>query len=205
MKRKIIAALSAALLMIYAGCAAAYDFSAEFVETDGPDVSKGKIYRAGDMSRYEVDGSGSIEVTRADKKVMWVIFPKYRVYAEEEFLAPISAAPQTGSYTSPKNTGDLSKKDLGFENVDSYRLRKYLVTVKYNKGETQDQYYEWYRADFPVPIKTSNLSGTVSYEYKKLKMGPQDPALFAEPKSYKKVTAEELAKLEASWGTKKKK
>ena len=79
------------------------------------------------------------------------------------------------------------------------------MTVKYNKGETQDQYYEWYRADFPVPIKTSNLSGTVSYEYKKLKMGPQDPALFAEPKSYKKVTAEELAKLEASWGTKKKK
>ena len=203
MKKTRLIAAAYMLLLIFAGSAAALDFSAEFVEKDGADISKGKIYVAGDKSRYETDGSGSIEVTRADKKVMWVIFPKHRTYVEEEFLAPSPGAPQTGNYAAPKSTGDLSKKDLGFETVDTYRLRKYLVTVKYNKGETQDQYYEWYRSGFPIPIKTANLSGTVSYEYKKLKLGAQDPSLFVEPRGYKKVTAEELEKLEAEWRSKK--
>lgn len=193
------------LLLITAGCAAALDFSAEFVEKDGEEVNKGKIYVSGAMSRYETDGTGIIEVTRADKKVMWVIIPRHKVYVEEEFAAPAPAAPQTGNYSVPKSTGDLSRKDLGFENVDTYRLRKYLVTVKYNKGETQDQYYEWYRSDFPMPVKTANLSGTVSYEYNKLKLAQQDPSMFAEPRGYKKITAEELEKLEADWGSKKKK
>ncbi|MEG1602722.1 MAG: hypothetical protein RR340_03815 [Cloacibacillus sp.] len=198
-----LACCAAMLLLVFAGRAFAYDFSAEFVEKDGAEIQKGKIYISGEMSRYEVDGSEAIQVTRADKKVMWIVFPKHRVYVEEAFAGPVSIG--SGTAALPKNTGDLSREDLGFEEVDSYRLRKYLVTVKYNKGETQDKYYEWRRSDFPVPVKTANLSGTVSYEYKKIKMGPQNPSFFVEPKSYKKVTAEELEKLEAQWSAKKKK
>ena len=193
-----------ALLAMGAGSASAYEFSAEFVEKDGSEVTKGKVYMANGLSRYEVNGSGVVEVTRGDKKVMWTIFPRRKVYAEEEFfgIPSVGTAAQTAA---PKSTGDLSREDLGYEMVDSYRLRKYLVTVKYNKGETQDRYYEWYRSGFPVPVKTENLSGTVSYEYKKLKLGPQDPSLFQEPRGYRKVSAEELKQLEAQWEETRKK
>ena len=179
------------------------DFSAEFVEKDGDSVRKGKIYMTGQKSRFEMEGMDEIEVTRADKKVMWIIFPKKRVYVEEEFWGVIPG--DIGETGAPKDTGDLSRKDLGYEMVDSYRLKKFLVTVKYNKGETQDQYYEWYRTGFPIPVKMESMNGAVSYEYKKIKMAPQDPGLFNEPKGYKKITIDELEKLEAEWAKDKKK
>lgn len=204
-KRTYIITLTAALLLLAAAAAQAWDFSAEFVEKEGDQVTKGKIYMAGERSRYEVDGSGEIEVTRADKKVMWIIFPRHRVYVEEEFWGiPSSGLPPQQTKT-PKSTGDLTRKDLGYEMVDSYRLRKYFVTVKYNKGQTQDRYYEWYRSGFPVPVKTESENGSSSYEYKKLKMGTQDPGLFAEPRGYRKITMDELEQLEAEWAAKKKK
>jgi len=50
-----------------------------------------------------------------------------------------------------------------------------------------------------------SMNGAVSYEYKKIKMAPQDPGLFNEPKGYKKITIDELEKLEAEWAKDKKK
>ena len=86
-KITMIAAAAAILVMALALQALALDFSAEFVEKDGDSVRKGKIYMTGQKSRFEMEGMDSIEVTRADKKVMWIIFPKKRVYVEEEFWA----------------------------------------------------------------------------------------------------------------------
>ncbi|MDO5116328.1 MAG: hypothetical protein Q4D58_09555 [Synergistaceae bacterium] len=198
-----IFATAALLAAAIAAQAAALDFSAEFIEKEGKTERKGKIYMTAEKSRFEMEGMDEIEVTRADKKVMWLIFPKKRVYVEEEFFGVIPGdAAQSGL---PKGTGDLSREDLGYETVDSYRLKKYLVTVKYNKGETEDRYYEWRRSDFPIPVKMESLNGAVSYEYKKIKMAPQDPSLFNEPKNYKKISFEELEKLEAEWALEKKK
>ena len=192
-KITIITASAAILILAFALQALAMDFSAEFVEKDGDSVRKGKIYMTGQKSRFEMEGM----------EVMWIIFPKKRVYVEEEFWGVIPG--DIGETGAPKDTGDLSRKDLGYEMVDSYRLKKFLVTVKYNKGETQDQYYEWYRTGFPIPVKMESMNGAVSYEYKKIKMAPQDPSLFNEPKGYKKITIDELEKLEAEWAKDKKK
>ncbi len=202
-KITIITASAAILILAFALQALAMVFSAEFVEKDGDAVRNGMRYMTGQKSRFEMEGMDEIEVTRADKKVMWIIFPKKRVYVEEEFWGVIPG--DIGETGAPKDTGDLSRKDLGYEMVDSYRLKKFLVTVKYNKGETQDQYYEWYRTGFPIPVKMESMNGAVSYEYKKIKMAPQDPSLFNEPKGYKKITIDELEKLEAEWAKEKKK
>ena len=202
-KITMIAAAAAILVMALALQALALDFSAEFVEKDGDSVRKGKIYMTGQKSRFEMEGMDSIEVTRADKKVMWIIFPKKRVYVEEEFWGVIPG--DVKETNAAKDTGDLSRKDLGYEMVDSYRLKKFLVTVKYNKGETQDQYYEWHRSGFPIPVKMESLNGSASYEYQKITTAPQDPNLFNEPKGYKKITIDELEKLEAEWEKEKKK
>ena len=107
MKNKTIrATLCAALLIATALASASFalDFSAEFVEKEGETTRKGKIYMTAEKSRFELDGSGEIEVTRADKKVMWLVFPKKKVYVEEEFFG---ALPGDATNGDPKDTGDL--------------------------------------------------------------------------------------------------
>ena len=190
--------LAFAALALTAARAQALEFSAEFREKLGDEVREGKIYVTADKSRYEVEGSDSVEITRADKKVMWVIFPKRRVYVEEEFWGfPLGTSLDNSSERS--GGGDLSREDLGYETIDTFRLKKYLVTVKYNNGETEDKYYEWYRSDFPIPVKTESLNGYMSYEYRRIKFTTLDPNLFNPPKRYKKVTTEELIELEKQW------
>ena len=200
---KIPAAVAAAILLVtaFACAAAALDFSAEFVEKEGETTRRGKLFMTSEKSRFELDGTGEIEVTRADKRVMWLIFPKKKVYVEEAFSGALLSALPEGT---PKDTGDLSREDLGYEIVDTFRLRKYLVTVKYNNGEAEDRYYEWRRSDFPIPVKTESLNGEYSCEYKKIKFAPQDPNLFNEPKGYRRISIEELEELEAKQNSKKK-
>ena len=171
----------------------AVEFSALFIEKDNDEVQKGKIFVAESMSRYEIEGSGEIIVTRQDKKVIWLIFPKLKKYVEQPYLGEPKK-----NYDGPDEveTGDLSKKFIEYDSVDSYRLKKILVTVKYNKGENKDQYYEWYRDNFPVPVKTQSLDGRTSYEYVNIKLGRPPVEIFYEPKGYKKITIEELAKIE---------
>lgn len=193
MKRCIF--LLAAFIILIASCGMSYaddpvEFSAVFIEKDAGTVSKGKIFIAKEMSRYEIEGSGEIVVTRQDKKVIWLIFPKLKKYVEQDL---IGVPKQDLGRPQESDTGDLSREFLGHEMVDSYRLKKYMVTVKYNKGENKDQYYEWYRDNFPVPVKTESMDGQTSYEYRNIKFEKQNMELFAEPKHYKKATMEEIA------------
>lgn len=196
--------LAFAALALASARADALEFSAEFREKLGDEVREGKIYVTADKSRYEVEGADTIEITRADKKVMWVIFPKRRVYVEEEFWGfPLGTSLENSREKS--GSGDLSREDLGYETIDTFRLKKYLVTVKYNGGETEDKYYEWHRSDFPIPVKTESLNGYMSYEYRRIKFTTLDPNLFEPPKRYKKITTEQLIELEKQWERSEKK
>lgn len=169
------------------------EFRAEFVEKDYDEVTKGKIYIADGVSRYETDNSGEIVVTRRDKKVIWLIFPRFLRYVEQEYIGePNQVFPDP--YPDAAARDNLTREFIGYEWADSFRLRKFLVTVKYPQGE--DKYYEWFRDNFPVPVKTSSLDGKVSFEYRNIKTGPQDPNLFVFPKSYKKVGLEEITAME---------
>ena len=196
--------LAFAALALTSARADALEFSAEFREKLGDEVREGKIYVTADKSRYEVEGADTIEITRADQKVMWVIFPKRRVYVEEEFWGfPLGTSLENSGERS--GGGDLTREDLGYETIDTFRLKKYLVTVKYNGGETEDKYYEWYRSDFPIPVKTESLNGYMSYEYRRIKFTTLDPNLFNPPKRYKKITTEQLIELEKQWERSEKK
>lgn len=196
--------LAFAAFALAAARADALEFSAEFREKLGDEVREGKIYVTADKSRYEVEGADTIEITRADKKVMWVIFPKRRVYVEEEFWGyPMGTSFENSGKV--KDGGDLTREDLGYETIDTFRLKKYLVTVKYNKSESVDKYYEWYRTDFPIPVKTESLNGYMSYEYRRIKFTQLDPNLFNPPSRYKKITTEQLIELEKQWERSEKK
>jgi len=199
MRRKALTAIVVFVFAAFCGASLAADmaaeFSASFIERDAGAEHKGKIYIASDMSRYEIAGSDEIVVTRQDKKVMWLIFPKVKCYVEQEYFG---APKQNISLPQEVDTGDLKREFLGYEMIDSYRLKKFMVTVKYNKGEAVDQYYEWYRDNFPVPVKTQSFDGLSSYEYTNIKLGRPNMELFAEPKRYKKVTMEEIEAMEES-------
>lgn len=173
----------------------AVEFSALFIERDNGTEQRGKIFVAENMSRYELQGSNEVVVTRHDKKVIWLIFPKLRKYVEQPYLGEPK---QNYSGAHESDTGDLSREFIDHEMEDSYRLKKYLVTVKYNNGESVDRYYEWYRDNFPVPVKTESLDGKTSYRYLNIKMGRPPVEFFSQPKGYKKITMEELAGLEES-------
>ncbi len=86
---------------------------------------------------------------------------------------------------------------LSMKWLTAIRLKKYLVTVKYNNGESRDRYHEWYRDNFPVPVKTQSLDGKTSYEYVNIKLGRPPAEFFSQPKGYKKITMEDLAEIEA--------
>ena len=171
----------------------AVEFSALFIERDNGAEQRGKIYVAENMSRYELEGSNEVVVTRHDKKVIWLILPKLRKYVEQPYLGEPK---QNYSGAHEADTGDLSREFIEYKMVDSYRLKKFLVTVKYINGESMDRYYEWYRDNFPVPVRTESLDGKTSYEYVNIKLGRPPVEFFSQPKGYKKITMEELAELE---------
>lgn len=177
----------------------AVEFSALIIEKDNGVEQRGKIFVAENMSRYELEGSDEVVVTRHDKKVIWLIFPKLRKYVEQPYLGD---AKQNYTGAHEADTGDLSKEFIEHQRVDSYRLKKFLVTVKYKNGESRDQYFEWYRDNFPLPVKTQSLDGMTSYEYVNIKLGRPPAEVFSQPKGYKKITVEELAEIEESNSTK---
>lgn len=197
MRRLLILALVLFPLMVPAGSwsSDSVEFSALIIEKDNGVEQRGKIFVAENMSRYELEGSNEIIVTRHDKKVIWLIFPKLRKYVEQPYFGEPKQN-YTGAHEA--DTGDLSKEFIEHEMVDSYRLKKFLVTVKYNSGESRDQYYEWYRDNFPMPVKTQSLNGMTSYEYVNIKLGRPPAEFFSQPKGYKKISVEELAEIEES-------
>lgn len=192
-----------AIMSAFMSCAAAFadngqltEFSAVYVEKDGESTNTGNIYVAKNMTRYDIKPNSEIMVIRYDRKAIWLIYPKLRRYIVEDYEAgqPIDPErPQEGTF------GDLTRKSLGFEEADSYRMRKFLVSVKPNgKEENKYEYYEWYRDNFPLAVKTQTLDGSSSMEYTKIKIGRPPIELFAEPRSYKKSTIEEIKAIEAA-------
>ena len=134
MKRLIILAVFSVLLF---GTSPVYaeefrEFSAVIIEKDGESTETNKIYAAIGKSRYDSKNGSEIVVTRYDKKLMWIIFPKYRRYVEEpctEVQPQNPAPPQEGTF------GDLTRKLVGTEFIDSYRTKKYLVTMEWDHAD----------------------------------------------------------------------
>ena len=88
MRRLLILALVLFTMMIPASSWSSdtVEFSALIIEKDNGVEQRGKIYVAENMLRYELEKSDEVVVTRHDKKVIWLIFPKLRKYVEQLYL-----------------------------------------------------------------------------------------------------------------------
>ncbi len=166
--------LSMALLVV-SGFAA--DFSAD-MESKAPEGSfTAKLYVSGDKSRIEMAEGTSI--SRMDKKVAWMLMPQQRTYIEQS-LDLRSAS------TQEKMDGEIERKGVGNEKVDGRNTTKYLVTFK-SQGKSES-IFQWLDETAHIPVKTAAVDGSWSYEFKNIKVGPQDQGLFEIPSGYQKMS-----------------
>jgi len=167
------------------------EFKATAVEFMDGQKTADKVWITKDKSRREFNGGREIVISRNDLKVTWFIYPMIRCYVEVPALGTFA------NFNMPNetaDTGDLKRKFLCEEEREGFRMKKYLVTIKYSNMPGEDSYYEWCRNDFPVPVRTESLDGSYWTEYKDISRGPIKYDLFNKP-AYKLVSSETAERL----------
>ncbi|MFA5355056.1 MAG: DUF4412 domain-containing protein [Thermodesulfovibrionales bacterium] len=167
-------------LLAFSASALAVEFSAESVANQRGVERKGKFFFKPDKIRMEQKQPDMITITRVDKKVVWSIMPKDKLYMEMKF-AEDSRKP----FTQEKMEGETERKAVGNETIQGHPTKKYLIT--YSKGNKTEQIYQWWATDIQFPIKTAAVDGSWSSEYRKIKIGPQPDSLFDIPAGFQKI------------------
>lgn len=167
-------------VLLFSGMALALEFSADTITTHKGAVSTtGKIYYKADRLRMDMKAPNEmIMITRMDKKVIWNIMPKEKMYMELPF--DLKNKPMV----EEKLEGEIERKHVGNETIDGHPTKKYLITYKY--GNKKEQVYQWLATDINFPLKTAAIDGSWVQEFKNIKMGSQPNSLFELPAGYKK-------------------
>lgn len=178
MLKKIAAFMLFSLL--FSGTVLAAEFSADTVFThEGGMKSTGKIYYKQDKFRMDMKTPQEmITITRMDKKVVWNIMPKEKMYME----LPLNM--KNKPIVEEKFEGEIDRKFIGNENVNGHPTKKYLIT--YKTAEITNKIYQWWATDINFPVKSSAVDGSWTQEYKNIKIGSQPDSLFELPSGYKK-------------------
>lgn len=162
-------------LLALGGLVAAQGFSADVVTQQGKEVTRSKIFVAKDKMRLE---SGAvITITRMDQKLVWMLMPTEKMYMEQG-LRQDSVVPN-----SEPSTDELSRTLLGSETVNGYLTNKYRVIVRTEKGKSA--VLLWLAADSALPVKMAAEDGKWIQEYRNIKAGEPEGALFEIPAGYK--------------------
>ncbi len=150
------------------------DYSADTEMTEnGKTQATGKVFQSGKKQRMEM--SGSVSITRLDKKVMWQLMPEQKSYME----MPLS--PQN---IPPTEKSGAEMTEMGSETVNGVSATKYKVVSK--DGGKKSESFIWFTKE-GIMVKTEgHYEGkTVGSELKNLKIGKQDASLFEIPAGYK--------------------
>ncbi|MGB9698945.1 MAG: hypothetical protein ACPL5I_06120, partial [Thermodesulfobacteriota bacterium] len=118
-------------------------------------------------------------IVRIDKNVVWLVFPKDKVYME--MISYENQAPAT------LLKGEIGRQFLGIEMINGLEAKKYEVTIK--EEEKTIKAWQWISTALNYPIKISALDGSWSSEYKNLKMESQPDSLFELPAGFQKMEA----------------
>lgn len=164
--------------ILFASLGYAGDFSADMVSSSPQGKFTVKLYVSGDKSRMEMPEA--ITVSRMDKKVVWMLMPQEMMYMEQ----PID--PRTVASTQEKVAGEIERKAEGTEMINGRLTTKYRVT--FEVPGRQESVFQWIDEKDHIPVKTAAVDGSWSSEFKNIKSGPQDPALFEVPTGYRKMS-----------------
>jgi len=177
---KCFLALVVAALAIWPPAAApAAEFSAVVVARIGDQERQSKIFVKGDQIRREYPSpEGSIIfIVPADKEIMWMLDTLLKTYTETPFnREPLSQ--------KLKLTKDGGGKLVGAEKLNGYLADKYETSVKTPGGNKPGTI--WMARKLEIPIRIESADKSFSQEYRDIKEGGVDDALFQMPAGYRK-------------------
>lgn len=165
-------------IALSAGPLYAEDFSADMVSSSPEGSFTAKLYVSGDKSRTEM--SEAVTISRMDEKVVWVLMPREKMYMEQ----PIDM--RTAASTREKIDGEISRTAEGNEIISGRNTTKYRVT--FETDGRRESVFQWIDESIRIPVKTAAIDGSWSSEFKNIVSSPQDPALFAIPNGYTKMS-----------------
>jgi hypothetical protein len=177
-KVKLISLVMGVFILFLATVVLAEDFSADMINTTKDGIFKGKIFITKDKTRMEVPGS--ITITRIDKKVVWILMPKDKMYMEQPF------DPGKVVATSEKISGEIERKLIGQEIIDGRMTNKYQIV--YNQDGKRETIFQWIAVGLNIPVKIAAGDNSWTMEYKNIKIGKQSDALFEVPADYQKFS-----------------
>jgi outer membrane lipoprotein-sorting protein len=162
------------------GLAQAAEFSAMIVTTIGGEKLQGKIYVKGDKMRREYSNPSGITIfiVPGDQDVMWMLDPKVHTYRELPFDKDAAAKDQQ----QPKF--GRGSKLVGSETLHGFATDKYKALVNTPTGTRPGSI--WFSKKLGGPIRIETDDKSFVQEYKDIKEGGVDDALFAIPPGYQK-------------------
>jgi hypothetical protein len=86
---------------------------------------------------------------------------------------------------TPRMKDEVSRKFIGDEIVDGHKTKKYEVTL--TSGPKTDNVYQWVRTDMDFPVKTADVDGKWSLEYKNIGRTVSD-SLFELPAGHERIS-----------------
>ncbi len=165
-------------IVLSAAVVYAEDFSADMVSSTPEGSFTAKLYVSGDKSRTEMPEATTI--SRMDKKIVWMLIPAEKMYMEQ----PIP--PHTAASLQEKVAGEIERTAEGNETVNGRGTTKYRVT--FEAGGKRESVFQWIDEAAHIPVKTAAIDGSWSSEFRNMRSGPQDPALFEIPDGYRKMS-----------------
>jgi outer membrane lipoprotein-sorting protein len=169
-----------ALLTLLAAAAPAAEFSAIIVTNSRGEERQGKIYIKGDKIRREFvnPGDTTIFIVPGDKKIMWMLEPLVKTYKE----LPFDKDAYLKSLNQPQDKS--GSKLLGTETLNGYATDKYETAVKTPTGTYQGTI--WFAKKLGVALRIETADRSFVQEYKDIKEGGVDDAVFELPPGYHK-------------------
>ena len=161
----------------------AMSFSADIVSSDdGKTIKKEKIYMTNSKVRVEADEM--VNILRMDKQLIWILMLEDKMYMEQQFnLATAKNQRQTPTAEPPTDEGE--KIFILRETVNGYIADKYQINAK-----KQDSHYIWLSSDpgIMMQVKTAAIDGSWWQEFRNIRLGEPDPALFEIPSGFSKMS-----------------
>jgi hypothetical protein len=149
--------------------------------TPGP--MTGKVYDGKTAERRELvmEGHRSVIIMKKGSPTVLVLMPEQQMYMEQ--TPPPDADPERAM-----KEGQVTIKKVGSEKVNGQNAVKYKLEAADKTGKVFDGHVWLTKENIPVRMDgTTGKGGRLRMDYTNIKIGPQNPALFAVPAGYTKM------------------
>jgi outer membrane lipoprotein-sorting protein len=170
------------LSFLIVGLVQAAEYSAVTVSKNSGHEIQGKVFVKGEKERVEISSpkTAGVIILRRDKKVMWMLQPGQKSYTE----MPLVQKDMANSFYFPGE--GVTKKLLGTETLNGYEAEKYEGTHVEDNGR-EEKFIMWISKKSRIPLRIESPDKSFTLDYKDIKEGGVDDALFEMPVGYQKM------------------